>query len=147
MKIKVERIECAIPPIPIGNAGLRLIGNGRHLDMGGVPLDQAYMIFSLQHPDKFNEAKSKAEELGDKRLVMEELLKLLLPEGCIKEVYVNNLTERGYFEADITIKYKNSNYTTVKVIPSNAIALGLIVGAEIYMESELCRSLNHTPVV
>jgi len=142
MKIKVEQIQCTIPPIPIGNANIRLIGGGKHIDMGNVPIDQAVIIDFAQNKAEYKEQKKKA---GEERLHMEELLEKLLPQKIIKEVYISVLDERGCFEAEVTISSGEEKDTTVKAVPSAAIALGLIVGAEIFMDSTLCRDFNHTP--
>ena len=142
MKIKVEQIQCTIPPIPIGNANIRLIGGGKHIVMGNVPIDQALMIDFAQNKAEYKEQKKKA---GEERLHMEELLEKLLPQKIIREVCINVLDERGCFEAEVTINSGEEKCTTVKAVPSAAIALGLIVGAEIFMDSTLCRDFNHTP--
>jgi bifunctional DNase/RNase len=142
MKIKVEQIKCVIPPIPIGNAAIRLIGSGKHIDMGNVPIDQALMIDFAQNKAEYKEEKKKA---GEERLHMEELLEKLLPQKIIREVCINVLDERGCFEAEVTINSGEEKDTTVKAVPSAAISLGLIVGAEIFMNSELCRDFNHAP--
>jgi bifunctional DNase/RNase len=142
MKIKVEQIKCAIPPIPFDVASMRLIGDGKYIDMGNVPTDQALMIEYAQHKAEYHEAKKKA---GDERLHLEELLAKLLPTKIIKEVYINGLDKRGCFEAEVTIDLEEGTCTTVKAVPSAAISLGLIAGAEIFMDSELCRDFNNTP--
>jgi bifunctional DNase/RNase len=139
MKIKVEQIKCVIEPIPFDFASMRLIGAGKYIDMGNVPTDQAAMIEYAQHKAAYQEAKKKA---GEGRLQIAELLEKLLPNKIIKEVYINGLDKRGCFEADVTIDLGEGTCATVKAVPSAAISLGLIVGAEIFMESELCRDFS-----
>jgi len=118
MKVKTLRVK--VFTSPRGEVIIRLQGEKKYLDLFQPAPDSLSGILSLQRP-----------ALPDSRLDLPKIIKTLIPQGIIKEVFIRKQKGNRLIGEIVTAKQR------LTILPSAGVFLAMLFDSPIYFEESL----------
>jgi len=118
MKVKTLRVK--VLTSPRGEVIIRLQGEKKYLDLFQPAPDSLSGILSLQRPT-----------LPDSRLDLPKIIKTLIPQGIIKEVFIRKQKGNRLIGEIVTAKQR------LTILPSAGVFLAMLFNSPIYFEESL----------
>lgn len=118
MKVKTLRVK--VLTSPRGEVIIRLQGEKKYLDLFQPAPDSLSGILSLQRP-----------ALPDSRLDLPKIIKTLIPQGTIKEVFIRKQKGNRLIGEIVTAKQR------LTILPSAGVFLAMLFDLPIYFEESL----------
>ncbi|HDH43794.1 MAG TPA: hypothetical protein ENG66_00060 [Thermococcus sp.] len=118
MKVKTLRVK--VFTSPRGEVIIRLQGEKKYLDLFQPAPDSLSGILSLQRP-----------ALPDSRLDLPKIIKTLIPQGIIKEVFIRKQKGNRLIGEIVTAKQR------LTILPSAGVFLAMLFNSPIYFEESL----------
>ncbi|MHA1744026.1 MAG: hypothetical protein ACTSV6_07230 [Candidatus Heimdallarchaeota archaeon] len=118
MKVKTLRVK--VFTSPRGEVIIRLQGEKKYLDLFQPAPDSLSGILSLQRPT-----------LPDSRLDLPKIIKTLIPQGIIKEVFIRKQKGNRLIGEIVTAKQR------LTILPSAGVFLAMLFNSPIYFEESL----------
>lgn len=118
MKVKTLRVK--VLTSPRGEVIIRLQGEKKYLDLFQPAPDSLSGILSLQRP-----------ALPDSRLDLPKIIKTLIPQGTIKEVFIRKQKGNRLIGEIVTAKQR------LTILPSAGVFLAMLFDSPIYFEESL----------
>ena len=116
----------------IGSFRIALICRNKELVLYNAHVDAAIAVHiqNCESCKQFFNKESKKTLFG--------LLTAVLPKGAIKEVYVNEEDQDGFYTAEVVL----ADNSKLKAIPSVAVMFALVTNAPIFVDSTLLKPAN-----